>query len=99
MGATSTPEGVLFRVIDTGPGISPETMNHIFDRYWHSSQEGRRGYGLGLSIAKGIVEAHGGTLHVETELGHGSTFSFLIPAAAGQARAADGTARAPGPSD
>jgi len=79
--AASTRDGVQFQVIDTGPGIAAETMNHIFDRYWHSSQEDRRGHGLGLSIAKGIVEAHGGTLRVETELGHGSTFSFVIPSA------------------
>lgn len=72
-------EGVLFSVSDTGAGIAPETMAHIFDRYWHSAQEGRQGHGLGLSIAKGIVEAHGGSLAVATHLGIGSTFSFLLP--------------------
>jgi signal transduction histidine kinase len=79
--ATLAPDGVLFSVADSGDGISPETMEHIFDRYWHSAQETHDGHGLGLSIASGIVEAHGSTLRVETRPGQGSTFSFLLPSA------------------
>ena len=72
--------GILFAVRDTGIGISAEAMDHIFDRFWHSAQQGRTGHGLGLSIAKGIIEAHGGTLQVESERGRGSTFSFVLDA-------------------
>ncbi|HYO51486.1 ATP-binding protein [Archangium sp.] len=73
------PEGILFSVSDTGAGIAPEALPHVFDRYWHSTQKGHESHGLGLSIVQGIVEAHGGTLHVESEPGRGSTFSFLLP--------------------
>jgi PAS domain S-box-containing protein len=74
--------GVMFSVRDTGRGISAEDQRHIFDRYWQSSNGARsRGSGLGLSIAKGIVEAHGGRLWVESELGGGSVFAFTLPRA------------------
>jgi signal transduction histidine kinase len=71
----------LFAVSDDGPGISPEDAGHLFDRYWRSAEASYRGTGLGLAIARGIVEAHGGRIWVESELGHGATFSFTIPAA------------------
>jgi signal transduction histidine kinase/FixJ family two-component response regulator len=74
-------EGVRFAVSDTGPGIPPEDLSHVFDWFWHSRREGHRGVGLGLPIAKGLIEAHGGRLSVESEPGHGSTFWFTIPAA------------------
>ena len=68
---------VRFSVRDTGPGIEPEQMPHLFDRFWRV--RGRRdGAGLGLYIAKGIVAAHGGTIHVDTTPGRGSTFSFEL---------------------
>lgn len=71
---------VTFSVNDTGRGIGEENQRHIFDRYWQSSDGARaRGSGLGLSIAQGIVEAHGGRIWVESALGKGSTFSFTIP--------------------
>lgn len=78
---TSARDGfVVFSVADTGQGISPERQSHIFDRYWQSSHGARtRGSGLGLSIAKGIVEAHGGRISVQSEVGKGSTFSFTVP--------------------
>ncbi len=67
-------------VRDTGVGIDREDLPHIFDRYWHSKRKGRAiGSGLGLTIARGIVEAHGGSISVDSELGRGSTFSFVIP--------------------
>ncbi len=73
---------VIFSVADTGRGISVDDQAHIFDAYWQSSDGARaRGSGLGLSIARGIVEAHGGRIWVESTPGQGSTFSFSIPRA------------------
>ena len=67
-------------VRDTGIGIDSDDLPHIFDRYWHSTRKGRAiGSGLGLTIARGIVDAHGGSISVQSELGRGSTFSFVIP--------------------
>ncbi|KYF84398.1 histidine kinase, partial [Sorangium cellulosum] len=68
-----------FSVADTGPGIPPEHQPHLFDRYWKASQESRTGAGLGLYIARGIVEAHHGTVAVESTLGHGTTIHFSLP--------------------
>ena len=68
-------------VADTGPGIPPEHVPHVFDRYWQASRTTRRGAGLGLPIAKGLIEAHGGRLWVESEVGAGSTFHFTLPVA------------------
>ncbi|MBI4545370.1 MAG: PAS domain S-box protein [Gemmatimonadetes bacterium] len=72
---------VGFLVSDTGPGIPPEHLPHIFERFWQVRQSGRRGIGLGLAIAKGIVEAHGGRIWVESRPGAGSTFHFTLPMA------------------
>ncbi|HEX7091924.1 MAG TPA: ATP-binding protein [Longimicrobiales bacterium] len=71
---------VRFEVRDTGPGISPEQLPHLFDRFWQARHSGRRSVGLGLSIAKGIVEAHGGRIWVESEPGAGARFYFTVPA-------------------
>jgi PAS domain S-box-containing protein len=68
-------------VTDTGPGISPEHQPHVFDRYWQGNRPTRFGAGLGLPIAKGIVEAHGGRIGVESAPGRGSTFWFTVPLA------------------
>jgi signal transduction histidine kinase/CheY-like chemotaxis protein len=65
-------------VVDTGPGIAPEQLPHIFGRFWQAQRTDRRGIGLGLAIAKGIVEAHGGEIWVESELGAGSRFCFTL---------------------
>jgi len=72
---------LLVSVIDTGCGIAPTNLSRVFERYWKSSdyQHGTRGTGLGLYISRGIVEAHGGRIWVESELGQGSRFSFTIP--------------------
>ncbi|XYH97628.1 ATP-binding protein [Sorangium sp. So ce1128] len=70
-----------FSVADTGPGIPPEHQPHLFDRYWKASQESRTGAGLGLYIARGIVEAHHGTVAVESTPGHGTTIHFSLPLA------------------
>jgi PAS domain S-box-containing protein len=75
------PSALVVSVSDTGVGIDPAALPHVFDRFWQARATPRRGSGLGLAIARGIVEAHGGRLWVESELGKGSTFSFSIPVA------------------
>jgi PAS domain S-box-containing protein len=72
---------VRFAVIDTGPGIPAEQLPHIFGRFWQAKPSDRRGIGLGLAIAKGIVEAHRGRIWVESSVGLGSTFYFTLPVA------------------
>jgi signal transduction histidine kinase/DNA-binding NarL/FixJ family response regulator len=67
-------------VADTGAGISPEQLPHVFGRFWQADDADRRGLGLGLAIARGIVEAHGGRIWVQSEPGEGSTFHFTLPA-------------------
>ena len=76
--AVAQGDEVRFSVNDSGPGIPPEHLPHLFNRYWKGEHGGRRGAGLGLFIAKGIVEAHGGRLWVESTLGAGSTFFFTL---------------------
>jgi signal transduction histidine kinase len=70
-----------FTVADTGPGIPPEHLDHVFDRYWQAKSTAKLGTGLGLSIAKGIVEAHGGRIWVESPPGSGAQFNFTLPLA------------------
>jgi signal transduction histidine kinase len=70
---------VCFSVRDNGPGISPEQVPRLFERYWQAKHDSRHGIGLGLSIARGIVEAHGGTIWSESTLGAGATFHFTLP--------------------
>lgn len=65
-------------VRDTGQGISDEELPHIFDRFWQGRRKNHAGIGLGLSIVKGLVEAHGGRLWVESKLGAGTTFFFTL---------------------
>jgi signal transduction histidine kinase/DNA-binding NarL/FixJ family response regulator len=72
---------VRLAVSDTGPGISPEQLPHLFGRYWQARDSDGRGIGLGLSIARGIVEAHGGRIWVESTPGEGTTFYFTLPRA------------------
>jgi signal transduction histidine kinase len=72
---------VRFQVEDTGPGIPPADVGHLFDKFWQGHKGDHRGVGLGLTIAKGLVEAHGGKIWVESTLGEGSTFFFTLPAA------------------
>ena len=79
---------MVFAVSDTGPGMSPDDMDQLFDRFWQARDVDSRGIGLGLTISKGIVEAHGGRIWVESTLGEGSTFSYSVPAIAAAIRAA-----------
>jgi signal transduction histidine kinase len=80
---TSNADGTLtVAVHDTGPGISEADQGKIFEEFQQadsSSTKQKGGTGLGLAIAKRIIEMHGGRLWVESELGHGSTFSFTVP--------------------
>jgi two-component system, OmpR family, sensor histidine kinase KdpD len=69
-------------VTDQGPGIAPEEQNRIFEKFYRSrrpSQQRSAGTGMGLAIARGIVEAHEGKISVESALGSGSTFTLVIP--------------------
>jgi len=77
-GEGSTTE-VRFSVSDTGPGIPPEVLKELFQRFWQANAADRRGIGLGLAICKGIVEAHGGRIWCESQLGHGARFTFTLP--------------------
>jgi signal transduction histidine kinase len=70
---------VRFSVVDTGPGIAPAHLPHVFDRFWKAETGSKRGTGLGLYIAKSIVEAHGGRIWVESQLGQGAKFHFTLP--------------------
>lgn len=72
-------EGVVVSVEDTGSGISEPDLAHIFTRFWHAGRDRSGGAGLGLAIAKGIVEAHGGRIWVESVVGEGTTFFFILP--------------------
>jgi signal transduction histidine kinase len=78
--ADDAPGGVRFSVSDTGVGMTPEQLSQLFGRFWQANPADRRGIGLGLSIAKGIVEAHGGRIWVESQPGAGTTFHFTLSA-------------------
>ena len=66
---------------DTGPGIAGDMLESVFQRFWQAGKNDQRGLGLGLYISKCLVEAHGGTLWAESQLGEGSTFTFTVPLA------------------
>jgi len=70
---------VEFFVSDTGSGIDPDDLKHIFDAYVSRDAESQTGYGLGLTLCKTIVERMEGTISVQSELGKGSTFRFILP--------------------
>jgi signal transduction histidine kinase len=72
---------VVFSVTDTGAGIPAADLPRLFDRFWQARKGERRGAGLGLAIARGIVEAHGGRIWVESTPDAGSTFYFTVPVA------------------
>ncbi|HXU81030.1 MAG TPA: GAF domain-containing sensor histidine kinase, partial [Polyangia bacterium] len=72
---------VCFSVSDTGSGIPDRVVPHLFDRYWKGREGNRKGTGMGLFIAKGIVEAHQGRIWVESTVGRGTTFYFTLPVA------------------
>jgi signal transduction histidine kinase len=74
---------VVVKVTDTGPGIPADDIPHLFDNFWQARSNDHRGVGLGLAIAKGVVEAHGGRIWCESTVGVGSTFFFTLPMANG----------------
>ncbi|MDQ2964539.1 MAG: HAMP domain-containing histidine kinase, partial [Chloroflexota bacterium] len=78
-GVGEAGRAVVVTVRDTGSGIEPELLPHVFDRF--AKGPASRGSGLGLAIARGLVEAHGGSIDVESAPGRGSTFRFQIPLA------------------
>jgi CheY-like chemotaxis protein len=82
VGASTKDGAVLIWVKDSGGGIAPEQMPHIFDRFWQAKKKERRGIGLGLSICKAIVEAHEGQIWAESAPGVGTTMFFTVPASA-----------------
>jgi signal transduction histidine kinase len=79
---------VQIEVVDSGEGIASDDLPHVFDSFFRGEKsrsrddQGMRGVGLGLAIAKGLVEAHGGRIWVDSALGRGSTFAFTLPHAA-----------------
>jgi PAS domain S-box-containing protein len=79
VGADPGRQAVDFWVRDTGPGLDADALAHVFDRFWQARQQGSHGIGLGLSIAKGLTEAHGGAIRVDSTPGEGSRFTFRIP--------------------
>ena len=82
LSAQRTAEGVEIEVDDTGEGIRPEDLPYVFDRFYRGEKSRSRatgGAGLGLAIARGIVEAHGGHIHAESEIGHGARFVVVLP--------------------
>lgn len=79
LSAVARPGSVLVSVTDTGRGIASDDLAHIFDRYWQARGRERLGAGLGLWIAKGIVEAHGGHIDVESARDTGTTVRFTLP--------------------
>lgn len=83
----------MLSVRDAGPGIAPNLLPTLFDRFSRGS--GSAGLGLGLYLARGIVEAHGGTLTVQSRLGQGTTFYLSLPLSEAQVSARRGVAPSP----
>jgi two-component system, chemotaxis family, sensor kinase Cph1 len=79
--AESVDTEIRVTVSDTGPGIPSDQLANVFDRYWQARRSDQEGSGLGLFIAKGIVEAHGGRIWTEAHAGTGATFIFILPRA------------------
>jgi len=77
--ARASADGVQVEIADSGVGIEEEHLPHVFNRFWHRNNPTRGNAGLGLTIAKGIIEAHGGTLSAASEPGHGTTMTFTLP--------------------
>jgi signal transduction histidine kinase len=77
--AVPLPDQVQVSVADDGPGIAPEELSHVFDRFWRGGKPRVEGSGLGLAIARELVRAHGGRIWVESEPGKGTAFFFTLP--------------------
>ena len=86
----------VVRVEDTGPGIPPEHLPFLFERFYRVDQarsRGEGGTGIGLAIARSVVEAHGGRIWAESEVGRGSVFAFELPLASSETRVPIGGSR------
>jgi len=70
---------VQFSIADSGPGIKQDELPYVFDRFWQAKETAKAGTGLGLAICKGIIQQHGGSIWVESQLGTGTTFHFTMP--------------------
>jgi signal transduction histidine kinase len=81
LSAEKDGDQVRFSVTDTGAGIAPENLPCVFERFWRGDRA-RGCAGLGLAISRAIVEAHGGTIRVASQVGQGTTFTFTLPLAA-----------------
>ncbi len=79
-------DDVRLRVLDQGPGIAPRRRAQVFEAFWQADETAAKGSGLGLSIAKGIVEAHGGDIWIESGEEHGSVVAFTLPRASDTSR-------------
>lgn len=77
--ASSNGREVEIDVTDSGPGIGAADLEHLFDNFWQAQRNDNRGVGLGLAIAKSVVEAHGGRIWCQSTPGKGTTFSFTLP--------------------
>jgi signal transduction histidine kinase len=81
--AKQIDENIEIEVVDTGEGISPDDLTHIFERFWRADKSRTHtdgsGHGLGLSIAQQLVRAHGGEIEAESEIGVGTKFRITIP--------------------
>ena len=74
-----SPDGLCLKVSDNGRGIPAEDLPNVFDRFWRGDDRRRDGTGLGLAIARQLVQAHGGTISVESQLNQGTTFTINLP--------------------
>ena len=77
--AESRQAEIQVSVADDGPGINQEDLDRVFERFWHGAQPRAQGSGLGLTIARELVRAHGGRIWAESRVGEGSTFHFTLP--------------------
>jgi len=71
--------GVTVEVSDRGPGLPPGAEEHVFDKFYRASPQTARGIGLGLTICRGIIDAHGGHIWAENRAGGGAVFRFTLP--------------------
>jgi signal transduction histidine kinase len=79
IGAEPRGNYIAISVSDTGAGIPPEYLPHIFDKFVQVPGAATGGAGLGLAISRLLIEAHGGQISVQSQAGHGSTFTFTLP--------------------
>jgi PAS domain S-box-containing protein len=79
LGGSTDDHALRLQISDTGPGIPPDDIPHLFEPYWSTARSRQRGTGLGLFICSAIVEAHGGQLTVESCVGAGTTFHIALP--------------------